>query len=246
MPLQNVLHHPIYAGASRWGYRKIDPRKQQPGRPTTGKTLHPPESCEVCIKDRFPAYSSWQRFEALQQRLANHRSLAQAQGAPREGPSLLGGLLRCGRCGRRLAPSDSGKANHRRYTCWRATIDDGAPGCLSVSGAFLDDWMVTQLMAVLQPASLELSIAAEHALRAARRQLETHWQQRLERAHDSAERAARQYHAVEPENRLVGRALERQWAEALRHEHHAQEAYARFCRAQPTELTWRARDTIRR
>jgi hypothetical protein len=101
-------------------------------------------------------------------------------------------------------------------------------------------------MAVLQPASLELSIAAEHALRAERRQLETHWQQRLERAHYSAERAARQYHAVEPENRLVGRELERQWEEALRHEQHEQEASARFCRAQPTELTWRERDTIRR
>jgi DNA invertase Pin-like site-specific DNA recombinase len=163
MTLQNVVHHPISAGAYRWGSRKIDPRKQQPGRPNTGKTVNPPESCEVFIKDRFPASISWQRFEAMQQRLANKRSLAQAQGAPREGPSLLGGLLRCGRCGRRLAPSSSGKANYLRYTCLRATIDDGAPGCLSVSGAFLDDWVVAQLMAVLQPASLALSIAAEHA-----------------------------------------------------------------------------------
>ncbi len=32
MTLQNLLHHPIYAGAYRWGHRKIDPRKQQPGR----------------------------------------------------------------------------------------------------------------------------------------------------------------------------------------------------------------------
>jgi len=132
----------------------------------------------VCIKDRCPASISWQRCEAMQQRLANNRSLAQAQGAPREGPSLLGGLLPCGRCGRRLAPSSSGKANHRRYTCWRATIDDGAPGCLSLSGALLDAWVVAQLMAVLQPASVALSIAAAHAVRAARRQLETHGQQR--------------------------------------------------------------------
>ena len=200
----------------------------------------------MCIKDRCPASISWQRCEAMQQRLANNRSLAQAQGAPREGPSLLGGLLRCGRCGRRLAPSYSGKANHLRYTCLRATIDYGAPGCLSLSGAFLDDCVVAQLMAMLQPASLELRIAAEHALRAARGHLETHWQQRLERAHYGAERAARQYHAVEPENRLVGRELERQWEEALRHEQHEQEAYARFCREQPTELTLRERDSIRR
>lgn len=246
MTLQNVLHHPIYAGAYRWGYRQVDPRKQQPGRPNTGRTVTPLESCEVLIKDRFPTYISWERFESIQQRLANNRSIAQAQGAPREGPSLLGGLLVCGRCCRRLMPAYSGKGNRLRYTCMRATIDYGSPGCLSLSGVFLDDFVVEQLMAVLKPASLELSIAAEQALRAERAQLETHWQQRLERAHYGAERAARQYRVVEPENRLVARELERQWEEALRHEQHEQEAYKRFCREQPPELTPRKRDAIRR
>jgi DNA invertase Pin-like site-specific DNA recombinase len=246
MTLQNVLHHPIYAGAYRWGYRKVDPRKQQPGRPNTGRTVHPLESCEVLITGRFPAYISWERFASMQRRLANNRSIAQAQGAPREGPSLLGGLLICGRCGRRLLPAYSGKANRLRYTCMRATIDYGSPGCLSLSGAFLDDFVVEQLMAVLEPASLELSMAAEQALRAERAQLETHWQQRLERARYGAERAARQYHVVEPENRLVARELERQWEEALRHEQHEQEAYNRFCREQPAAFTLREREAIRR
>jgi DNA invertase Pin-like site-specific DNA recombinase len=246
LTLQNVLHHPIYAGAYRWGARKVDRRKQQPGRPTTGRTVQALESCEVLIKDRFPAYISWERFESIQQRLANNRSIGQAQGAPREGPSLLGGLLVCRRCRRRLMPAYSGKANRLRYTCTRATIDYGSPGCLSMSGTFLDDFVVEQLMAVLEPASVELSIAAEQVLRAERAQLELHWQQRLERAQYGAERAARQYHTVEPENRLVARALERQWEEALRHEQHEQEAYNRFCREQPAELTSRERDALRR
>jgi hypothetical protein len=132
----------------------------------------------VCIKDRLPASISWQRFEAMPQRLANNRRLAHAPGAPREGPSLLGGLLQGGRCGRRLAPSASGKAKHLRYTCGRATMADGASGCLSLSGAFLDDGVVAQRMAVLQPASLALSLAAAHALRAARSHREPHGQQR--------------------------------------------------------------------
>lgn len=68
MTLQNVLPHPIYAGAYRWGYRKMDPRKQQPGRPNTGRTVNPPELCEVLIHDRFPAYISWERFASMQQR----------------------------------------------------------------------------------------------------------------------------------------------------------------------------------
>ena len=246
MTLQNVLHHPIYAGAYRWGYRKIDPRKPQPGRPNTGKTVNPPESCEVFIKDRFPAYITWDRFEAIQQRLSHNRSLAEAQGIPREGLSLLGGLLICGRCQRRLAPSYSGKANHLRYICMRATIDYGAPLCLSLAGAALDDFVVEQVLAVLQPASVELSLAAEQALRVERTQLELHWQQRLERAHYEAERAAREYRTVEPENRLVARELERQWEEALRHEQQEQEAYARFRREQSAELTPSERDAIRR
>ena len=54
--------------------------------------------------------------------------MAEALGAPREGPSFLVGLLVCGRCGRRLLAAYGGKANHLRYTCMRATIDYGVPG----------------------------------------------------------------------------------------------------------------------
>jgi hypothetical protein len=75
----------------------------------------------------------------MPQRLGNKRSRAQAQGAPREGPSLLGGW-RVGRRGRRrLMPADSGKANRLRDPCARATMDEGAPGGLSLSGTLLDD-----------------------------------------------------------------------------------------------------------
>jgi hypothetical protein len=139
-----------------------------------------------------------------------------------------------------------GKANHLRYTCMRATIDDGVPGCLSRAGAFLERFVAEQVMQVLQPASLELSMAAEQALRAEREQLEAHWHQRLERAHYNAQRAARQYAAVEPENRLVARELERQGEEALRHEQPLQEEYARFRRERPLELTAPEREAILR
>jgi len=111
-----------------------------------------------------------------------------------------------------------GQANPRRYTCLRATIDYGAPGGLSLAGAFLERLVATQIMQVLQPASFELSVAAEQALRVERERLEAPWPQRLERAHSQAQRAARQDEAVEPENRLVARELERRWEEALGHE----------------------------
>ena len=122
----------------------------------------------------------------------------------------------CGRCGRRLLAAYSGTSNRLRYTCMQATMSYGAPGCLSLAGTVLDDLVAEQVMQVLAPASLELSIAAEQALRAEREQLERHWQQRLERSRYEVERAARQYAAVEPENRLVARSLEKQWEERLR------------------------------
>jgi hypothetical protein len=83
-------------------------------------------------------------------------------------------------------------------------------------------------------------------VRAERAPLEGHGQQRLERARDAVERAARQYAGVEPGNRLVARALEKGWEKARRHEQHEQEAYARFRPERPAEWTPRHRDAIRR
>lgn len=242
--LSNMLHHPIYAGAYRWGHRKIDPRKQKPGRAGTGRTVNRPEDCEVFIRDRHPAYIAWEQFEANQSRLDANRAMADAVGAPREGPSLLSGLLVCGRCHRRLMPSYAGSANRLRYTCARGMIDYGEPVCQGLSGEFLDDFVAQRIMKVLTPASLQLSLAAEADLRTERARLDSHWKKRLERANYEADRAAKQYAAVEPENRLVGRELERRWEESLRRTELLDEEYARFCREQPSELTAAQRKAI--
>lgn len=102
---QNMRHHPLSAGAYRWGHRQMEPRKQPPGRRSTGRTIHAPEAWDVLIPHRFPAYISGERLASIPQRLADKRAIAEARGAPREGPSLLGGLLGCGRGGWRLMPA---------------------------------------------------------------------------------------------------------------------------------------------
>ena len=242
--LSNMLHHPIYAGAYRWGHRKIDPRKQKPGRPGTGRTVNTPEECEVFIRDRHPAYIPWERFESIQRRLAENRATAEAMGAARGGPSLLSGLVVCGRCGHRLMTGYAGKANRVRYTCARAMIDYAEPQCQSLSGKFLDGFVAEEIMKVLAPASLELSLTAQADLRSERQRLDAHWKKRRERAAFEADRAARQYGAVEPENRLVARELERRWEEALHQEQQLEEEYARFLREQPAELTDAEREAI--
>ncbi len=96
--LQNLLRRPLYAGYYQWGHRAVDPRRKIAGRPATGRTVRKPEECLVLLKDRCPAYITVAQYWANQQRLdANSTAVF---GATRNGPSLLGGLLGCGRCGR--------------------------------------------------------------------------------------------------------------------------------------------------
>lgn len=242
--LSNLLHHPIYAGAYVYGRRPTDPRRKQPGRPATGRTVAKPEDWPVLLKDHYPAYISWERFEQnLAQLEANSNAVL---GVPRHGPSLLSGLLICGRCGLRMSPHYSNHGGGLRYSCCRAAVAYGQAGCQSLAGGPLDDRVSQLVLQALEPAALELSLKVAEDLEAERHQGHQHWAQRLERAHFEAERAARQYQAVEPENRLVARTLERQWEAALVAEATLKADYQRFLAEQPVSLSSRERDAIRR
>lgn len=243
--LQNMLHHPVYAGYYRHGHRAIDPRRQIPGRPGTGRTIHKPEDCPVLLEGRCPGYITPERFWANQARLAANRARQEAAGAVRHGPSLLGGLLVCGRCGQRMMVAYSGRASRLRYSCGRAAVEYAEPLCQGLAGRVLDDLVAAEVLAALEPAALELSLAAADDLRQERERLHRNWQQRVERARYEAERARRQYDVVEPENRLVARELERRWEEALKEQRGLEEEYARFRRGQPEGLSAEEREQIR-
>jgi len=241
--LQYLLHHPIYAGYYRWGHRPCDPRRKVGGRPGTGRTVRAPEECLVLLEGRCPAYITAERFWANQQRLQANR--AGAMKGARRGPSLLGGLLVCARCGRHLLVGYTNAGRGLRYSCLRGRIDYAEPRCQSLSGQSLDALVSTQVLNVLQPAALELHLAAAADVAQERRRLHEHWRQQLERARYEAERAARQYQAVEPENRLVARELERRWEEALAEQGRLAEDYERFCRSQPAALSAAEQEQIR-
>ena len=235
--LQNLLHHPIYAGAYSYGRRPVDPRRKIPGRPATGRRVAPANEWAVLLKDRVPAYISWDRYEANLEKLANNQARAACLGAPREGDSLLSGILTCGKCGCRMMVGYQRSSGKFRYTCMRHKIDYGEPVCQGLAGNKLDMLVSEQLLAVLEPAALELSLKAADEVDQERARLHRHWKQKLERVRFDTERAARQYHAVEPENRLVARELERQWEEALVKQRQAEEEYARFEHEQPSRLS---------
>jgi DNA invertase Pin-like site-specific DNA recombinase len=244
--LQNLLRHPSYAGAYRFGHRPTDPRKKQPGRPNTGKLIRRPEECLVLIRDRLPAYISWERFEANQERLAANRNLPSTSGAPRNGPAVLAGLVRCGRCGRRMVVRYSGPKQSVSYTCTRGSADYGEPLCQGLSNATtLEELVAGQLLAAVQPAALEASLAAIAGVKRQRAELQRQWQLRRERAAIEVERAARQYQACEPENRLVARELERRWEDALKQKQRLDDEYDRFVRSAPAELSDSTLSSIR-
>jgi hypothetical protein len=85
-----------------------------------------PEECLVLLRDRLLAYISWERFEANQGRLTANRNLPSTPGAPRQGPALLAGLVRCGRCGRRIMVRYAGPKQQVSYTCTRGSADYSA------------------------------------------------------------------------------------------------------------------------
>ncbi len=94
-----------------------------------------------------------------------------------------------------------------------------------------------EVLQALEPAKLQLSFEAVADLHRERQRLDQHWQDRLERARIETQRAARQYDAVEPEDRMVARELERRWEQALRAQRSLEEQYERFLADTPREPT---------
>jgi len=106
--LQNMLHHPIYAGAYVYGRRKTDLRRRVAGKPGSGRGWATADQWQVLLHDRLPAYITWEQYVANQGQLREN-SVRFGSGAPR-GRALLAGRVVCGRCGRRMKASYAGRS----------------------------------------------------------------------------------------------------------------------------------------
>ncbi|MFC9636639.1 recombinase family protein, partial [Streptomyces mirabilis] len=114
MTLQCMLHSPVYAGIYAYGRRRVEHRRQQPGRPSTGRVVRDEDEWLVFIPDALPAYLTIEQYRANLARLAANAARAETPGTVRSGPALLAGLVRCGRCGYGCRP----RCPLRRYcTC---------------------------------------------------------------------------------------------------------------------------------
>ena len=137
------------------------------------------------------------------------------RGALREGLALLQGLVRCGRCGRRMTVRYLKNGSIPSYECNSVHTHYAGATCQSIRGDGIDAAVARAFLEAMRPAQLEVSMAAFDQIAAQARQLDRQWQLTLERARYEAELARRRFVAVEPENRLVARTLEREWNEKL-------------------------------
>lgn len=241
--LCQVLHHPIYAGAYAYGRRPTDVRAGY-ARGKKRRLWKPMAEWTVLIPDRLPAYITWDQYLRNQQRLEANRRGNASPGTPRRGPSLLHGLVVCGSCGRRMQVGYSGK-NVGYYNCHKHLVAATEQNCFGLKAAPVDELVGAQVLRALTPAALELSLAAVADLEEERRRLDTHWQQKLQRARYDVDLAERRYRAVDPRNRLVAATLETQWEQALGAERELQNEHDRFQQMSPTTVTDADRQRIR-
>jgi excisionase family DNA binding protein len=238
-----MLTSPTYAGAYVFGRRRTGGPDVGVRRRRAGQPSRRPEDWRVLLPDRWPAYISWSTYEENQRRLDANRS--KHKGVPRGGPSLLVGILYCGRCGHRMVTCYRNNGRDLRYECTRDQVNRGGPRCQSLSGGALDELVAGLVLEVLRPSAVEVSLQLAEDVELERARRHRQWASRLEQARYEVERAQRQYGAVEPENRLVARTLEQRWEAALAAEAGLREEHARFLAREPAHLTVADREAIR-
>ncbi len=221
LPVYNTIHklatNPIYAGAYVFGRTKTETRVSG-GRASKRTTRREAADWPVFLPDRHPGYITWAEYEALQtQRQENAQMQGRmSRGAPRHGTALLAGLLRCRRCGRRLHVTYSGaNGKVRRYDCRGAMVNHGTGHCLSFGSLALERAVEDAIFAVVAPGAIDAALAAAAQTQEQQTEREAHARLALEQLRYEAERARRQYDAVDPANRLVAAELERRWNAAL-------------------------------
>jgi DNA invertase Pin-like site-specific DNA recombinase len=220
----SIMKNPTFAGVFVFGRKHtrttiVDGR----ARKTAGHN-RPLEQWEVTIQDHHEGYITWDEFMRNQEQIHSNAGwnarMGTPQGAARGGPALLAGLLRCGRCGRALQVSyvlSKKDGPLPRYSCSGNRSKQMVRNCITFGGVRVDQTVAIEVLEALRPLGIQAALDAldrsQNQTDEKRRSLELS----LQKARYEAERFERQYHATEPENRLVAAELEKRWNNALSH-----------------------------
>src|SRR6266705_2692960 len=237
-----MLRNPSYAGMyvfGRYQYRReISPEGEI--RKRMQAVAMP--AWRVSLKQHHEGYITWEEFLEHAKQMEKNRTNGEEtllSGPAREGSALLQGLLLCGHCGRALTVRYTGNGGiYPTYLCsWLRREGLATKDCMSFRCDLLDAAVSEQVLKALQPAELELALAALRELESRDQAIMRQWQMRLERAEYEVALAERRYQEVDPSNRLVAGTLEHRWNDALVHIEDLKKEAAEFQRQEARIIT---------
>ncbi len=212
--LNDLMHNPIYAGAYVYGRRPIERVVKQGQVVKRQANQRPAADASVFIPDHHPGYISWAQYQRhLDTMRSNSGNFTQDEAAlaVRSGQGLLTGLLRCGRCGRKLHIRYWGKSGTAaRYVC-SGDFATGGHYCLGFGGATIDKRLSVEILQAISPHGLDASLAAIEQLSTQGSDQRAALQRQYQQEQYETQRAFDQYDQVDPANRLVAEVLEQRW-----------------------------------
>lgn len=212
----HILTNPMYAGAYVFGRTEHGTRLEG-GQPRKLTRRRARKEWLSLIPGHHEGYISWEQFERIQTMISDNGNGFSRPGAAKRGCSLLAGLIRCRRCGRKLTVAYTGAGRQfLRYCCRRGQLDNGEPKCLSLGGVPVDRAIAHEVLRVVQPTAVAAAVETSRHFDQQRDAAVQALERDLEAARYAARRAQKQFDAADPENRLVADELERRWNEALR------------------------------
>jgi DNA invertase Pin-like site-specific DNA recombinase len=219
--IYQMLTNPMYAGIYAYGRRQevVDPIEK------TRRVLHKAQSeWDAFLPDHHPGYISKQEYETNMATLENNYNQFPAnQGAVREGPTLLQGLIWCKGCGRKMRVRYGNSQPY--YICDSDHRKFGTAICSYASSCRVDVLVEEAFLTLMNVNTVELSASYEQQWQEQTTLVDRQWQEKLQRLSYQADLARRRYEAVDPANRLVAATLETEWNARLVEVEAANRAY---------------------
>ena len=153
--IKDVISNPLYAGAYVYGRRPTEVIVKAGQMMKRQRRAQAAEDARVLITEHHEGYIDWDTYQ-------RHRDIKRSNGsnfagdeaalAVRSGQGLLAGLLRCGRCGRKLHIRYWGKQGTAALYLCSGDFDRG--------GARVDRRLGELIVRVISPQGIDASLAA--------------------------------------------------------------------------------------